>query len=288
MSIFVPTHFVQQYKTNVELLLQQMGSRFRDKVGTDTYIGKAGKAIEQVGAVAAVKKTSRHADTPLISTPADARWVFPQDYEWADLIDTQDRVRMLIDPTSSYAMNGAHSIGRAMDDEIIAAFFGNSLTGENGTTSTPFPAGQQAATTAGGLTTQKLREAMELLLAAEVDPDRETIYCAISARQHTDLLADANTINVDFNTMKPLAQGKVSFFMGFQFILSERLPITGANRELPVWVPSGMHMGMWEDLRTEIDRRPDKSYATQVYVAATIGATRTQEEKIVRIICDET
>ncbi|MEE8240094.1 MAG: phage capsid protein [Nitrospirales bacterium] len=287
MSIFVPTHFVQEYKTIVELLLQQMGSRFRDKVSSDTYTGKAGKAIEQVGAVAAIKKTSRHADTPLISTPADARWVFPQDYEWADLIDQQDKVRMLIDPTSSYAINGAHAIGRAMDDEIIAAAFATSLTGENGTTTTPFPAGQQAATTAGGLTTQKLREAMELLMAAEIDTDREQLWCAISARQHNDLLGDTQAPNRDFNAMPILDKGRIRNWMGFNFVLSERLPITGTDREVICWVPSGLHLGMWEDLRTEIDRRPDKSYATQVYVAATIGATRTQEQKVVRIICSE-
>lgn len=286
MSVEVPTHFVQQYKTNVELLLQQMGSRLRDKVSTDTYTGKAGKAIEQVGAVTAVKKTSRHADTPLIDTPADARWVFPQDYEWADLIDTQDKLRMLIDPTSSYAQNGAHAIGRAMDDEIIAAFHGASLTGENGTTSTVFPTGQ-TITTGGGLTTAKLREAMQLLLAGEVDADRETIWCAISAQQHDDLLGDANVINLDFSRIPVLVEGKVTQYMGFNFVLSERLLLAGSIRSVPCWVPSGMHMGMWEDLRTEIDRRPDKSYATQVYVAATIGATRTQELKVVEIECTE-
>jgi len=287
MSVNVPTHFVQQYKTNVELLLQQMGSRFRDKVGTDSYTGKAGKAVEQIGAVTAQKKTSRHADTPLIDTPAAARWVFPEDYEWADLIDTQDKLRMLIDPTSSYAQNGAHAIGRAIDDEIIAAFFGTSLTGENGTTSTTFPASQEAATTAGGLTLAKLREAQQLLLAAEVDLDREQAFCAISAQQHDDLLGVGELQSIDTNLTKPLASGVVAQFMGFNFVLSERLPLSGTDRSIPVWVPSGMHMGMWEDLRTEIDRRPDKSYATQVYVAATIGATRTQEEKVVRIICSE-
>ena len=287
MSIEVPTHFVQQYKTNVELLLQQMGSRLRDKVGGDTYTGKAGKAIEQVGSVTAIKKTTRHADTPLISTPADARWVFPEDYEWADLIDTQDKLRMLIDPTSSYAQNGAHSIGRAMDDEIIGAFHGNSLTGENGTTSTPFPAANTIDAAASGLTLLKLREAKQLLLAAEVDLDRERVYCAISAQQHDDLLGIDEIQSIDFNNMKPLAAGVVLSFMGFDFVLSERLLISGTTRSIPCWVPSGMHLGMWEDLRTEIDRRPDKSYSTQVYVAATIGATRTQENKVVEIECTE-
>ena len=124
MSFNVTTHFVQQYTTNVQLLLQQKGSKLRGTVSTGSYSGKAAKAVEQVGAVNAQKRTQRHGDTPLISTPSDARWIYPVDYEWADLIDDQDKLRMLIDPQSSYAQNGAYALGRAMDDEIISAFFG--------------------------------------------------------------------------------------------------------------------------------------------------------------------
>ena len=42
-------------------------------------------------------------------------------YEYADLIDNQDKVRTLIDPTSSYAIAAAYALGRDVDDEIIAA-----------------------------------------------------------------------------------------------------------------------------------------------------------------------
>ena len=51
-------------------------------------------------------------------------------YEYADLIDSQDRVRTLIDPTSSYAIAAAYALGRAVDDEIIAACTGTAYTGE--------------------------------------------------------------------------------------------------------------------------------------------------------------
>jgi len=145
MSFQVNTHFVQQYSTNVQLLLQQKGSKLRNAVTVGSYTGKAAKAVEQVGAVSAVKRTARHGDTPLISTPADARWVFPTDYEWADLIDDQDKLRMLIDPQSSYAQNGAYALGRAIDDEIISAMFGTSKTGENGSTDTSFLSANQIA-----------------------------------------------------------------------------------------------------------------------------------------------
>ena len=82
------------------------------------------------------------------------------------------------------------------------------------------------------------------------------------------------------------AEAKTRSFMGFSFVLSERLPITGTDREIPCWVPSGMHLGMWNDITTRISERDDKSYSTQVYVKGTFGATRVEEEKVVEILCD--
>ena len=293
MSFNVTTHFVQQYTTNVQLLLQQKGSKLRDAVTVGSYTGKAAKAIEQVGSVDAQKRTVRHGDTPLISTPADARWVFPVDYEWADLIDDQDKLRMLIDPQSSYAINGAYALGRAMDDEIIASFFGTSKTGENGSTNTSFPAGQQVAATVGstgatGMNISKLREAKRILMANEVDIDNDPLFCVISAQQHDDLLNEAQAISLDYNTRPVLVDGKITSFMGFNFIHSERLDTDGSSyRRVAAFAKSGMHLGMWNDISTMISERADKGYATQVYVKGTFGATRTEEKKVVEIKCSE-
>lgn len=293
MSFNVNTHFVQQYSTNVQLLLQQKGSKLRNAVTVGSYTGKAAKAVEQVGSVNAQKRTQRHGDTPLISTPADARWVYPVDYEWADLIDDQDKLRMLIDPQSSYAQNGAFALGRAMDDEIISAFFGTSKTGENGSTSTTFPAGQQVAVDTGaasatGLNIAKLRAAKKILLANEVDVDNEQLFAVITAEQHDDLLNEAQAVSLDYNTRPVLVDGRITAFMGFNFIHCERLGVDGDSyRRVPVFAKSGMHLGMWNDINTMISERADKGYATQVYCKGTFGATRVEEGKVVEIKCDE-
>lgn len=293
MSFNVTTHFVQQYTTNVQLLLQQQGSKLRDAVTVGSYTGKAAKAIEQVGPVTAQRRTVRHGDTPLISTPADARWVFPNDYEWADLIDDQDKLRMLVDPQSSYALNGAYALGRAMDDEIISAFFGNSKTGENGSTTTSFDSNNQVdvdtgAASATGLNISKLREAKRVLMANEVDIDNDPLYVILTAEQHDDLLNEAQAISLDYNTRPVLVDGKITAFMGFNFIHTERLDTDGSSyRRVPAFAQSGMHLGMWNDISTMISERDDKGYSTQVYVKGTFGATRTEEGKVVEIKCSE-
>lgn len=289
MSFEISTAFVQQYSSNVALLLQQRGSRLRDAVTMGSYTGKAAKAVEQIGAVTAQKRTSRHGDTPLISTPHDARWVFPVDYEWADLVDDQDKLRALIDPTNPYAINGSYALGRGVDDEVIAAALGTAKTGENGTTSTAFDtANQQIAAGSAGLTIAKLRETKKILLSNEVDVDMDPLFIAVTAKQLDDLLGTTEVTSSDYNTVKALVQGQVDTFMGFKFLHTERLGVDGSsNRRVFAWAKSGLHLGMWNDINAKISERDDKSYATQVYVKGTFGATRTEEGKVVEILCAE-
>lgn len=291
MSDQISTAFVQQYTTNVGLLLQQRGSKLRDAVSVGSYTGKAAKAVEQIGSVTAQARTSRHSDTPLISTPHDARWVFPTDYEWADLIDDQDKLRMLIDPTSPYAINGAYALGRAMDNLIISAALGSAKTGENGTTTTSFDTSNQQVTVGGtptGLTVAKLRSAKKILLANEVDVEMDPLYIAVTAKQLDDLLGTTEVTSSDYNTVKALVQGQVDTFMGFKFIHTELLGVNGSShRRVVAWAKSGLHLGMWNDINSRIDQRADKSYSTQVYVKGTFGATRTEEKKVVEILCAE-
>jgi hypothetical protein len=289
MSFQVSTAFVQDYKSTVQHLLQQKGSKLRNAVTMDTYTGKAGKAVEQVGAVAAQKRTTRHGDTPLISTPHDARWVHPTDYEWADLIDDQDKLRMIIDPTSPYAINGAYAIGRAFDESILEAALGTSLTGEDGTTSTAFDTTNQTiAHGSAGLTIAKLRNAKKILMANEVDIDNDPLFIAFTAEQHDDLLSETQAISLDYNTKPVLVDGRITSFMGFNFIHTELVTADATpSREVVAWAKSGMHLGIWNDITTRITERDDKSYANQVYVKSTHGATRLEEGKVVEILCTE-
>jgi hypothetical protein len=288
MSFQVSTAFVQQYTTNVQLLLQQRGSKLRDCCTLGSYTGKAAKAVEQIGAVTAQERLTRHGDTPLISTPHDARWVFPRDFEWADMIDDQDKLRMLVDPTSPYAINGANALGRSLDDIIVSAALGNAQTGENGSTVTPFAtATQQVPVASAGLTVAKLRQARRILAANEVDLASEMLYIAVTAQQIDNLLGTTEVTSSDYNSVKALVQGDIDTYMGFKFIHTERLPLDGAgDRRCFAWAKSGLHVGMWNDINTKISERADKSYAMQVYVKGTFGATRVEEKKVVEIICD--
>lgn len=311
MSVNVNLAFVQQYSTNIAMLLQQQGSRLRNSVMNYSFQGKAASMAEQFGAVTAVRNQGRHSDTPLISTPQDKRWIYPNDYDWADLIDNQDKLRMLIDPSGPYTTAGVNSLGRAMDDEIISGIFNSNNTGENGTTTTgllsAYNSGSQVvaasvgASGSTGLNIAKLRAAKQLLMAADLDIDNDQLFMVITAKQHDNLLNEAQAISLDYNSTPVLVNGKITSFMGFNFIHSERIPgaanfntainpsvtgyTTGTQWMVPFYAKSGVALGMWNDVQTSVDRRPDKRNSWQVYVTGTFGGARLEEKRCGFITC---
>jgi len=295
MADNIASVYAVQYGTNISLLLQQKGSKLRGTVQTGSYKGKQSEVVTQYGATSARAVSTRYQPIVPVNTPNDRRWVFPEDYDWADLIDNFDKLRLLADPQSAYSQNGLYAMGRAVDDVIISAMFGTAKTGEAGGTSTTFPTSTQqvavnyAASGNVGLTVDKLREARRILMENEVDLDAEPVYCAISAEQHDDLLGQIQVTSDDYNTGMPVLQdGKVSRFLGINFVHTERLPTSSNHRRCPVWVPSGMHLGMWNDIMSNVTQRRDlSSHPYQVYLMGTFGATRTEEKKIVDILCAE-
>ena len=283
MSSQITTAFVEQYSANIQMLSQQMGSLLRDKVRVESVVGK-NAFFDQVGSVTAVLKTSRHSDTPQIDTPHSRRRVSLGDYEFADLIDQQDKVRLLIDPTSSYAQAAAMAMGRAMDDVIITAALGTAYTGETGTGTESVQTGVVKGTT--GLTVAKLILAKDLLDKADVDPSiPRHVMCG--PEQLGNLLGDSEVTSSDFNTVKALVQGELDTYLGFKFTVTNRLPKTGNDRTCIAYAEDGLLLGIGKDISARIDERADKSYATQVYYCQSIGATRMESAKVVPIVAIE-
>jgi hypothetical protein len=290
MSNQITTAFVQQYGSNVQMLSQQMGSRLREAVDVESITGK-NAYFDQVGSVTAQVRTSRHSSTPQIDTPHSRRRVSLADYEWADLIDDADKVRMLIDPTSSYAKAAAAAMGRSMDDVIITALGGTAYSGETGGTSVALPSTQKFATSnqSDGLTVAKLLDAKKKMDLADVDPSIPR-YIVCGATQISDLLNTTEVKSSDFNTVKALAQGQIDSYLGFKFIMSNRLNFDASNtddRLVFAFTKDAIKLAIGKDVTARIDERADKSYSTQVYYCMSIGATRMEEEKVVQIPCNE-
>lgn len=294
MSVNLPNHYVQQYASTIELLLQQKDSRFEGTVRSGSHVGKQASPVDQIGAIEMQPVSGRFNPINRVDAPTDRRWCFPEDFDLAQLIDHFDELRLLNDPKSSYVQNSIQAAMRKKDDLIIDAFFADAKTGETGATTTSFPAGQQVAVNFQsasnvGLTVAKLREAKRLLMANEVDFDSETVSFAVTAKQHDDLLAETQIISKDFNDRPVLVDGRIREFLGMRLVVSERLDTDGSSyRRIPVWAQSGMYLGMWGGVTTDISQRKDlSSHPWQSYLYMTMGATRLEEEKVVEIKCNE-
>lgn len=299
MASQVPLHYVQQFSSNLKLKLQQEGSRLRGCVMTGSHIGEQASPVDQYGAVVANKVVGRYNPMTRVDAPTDRRWVLPQDYDLPQLVDSFDKLRLLTDPTSVYVTNAVYALGRAMDDEIIAGIFGTNQTGKSGGTATSFGSGQtvnvaQGAASATNLTVAKLREAKRILMSNNVDLNggfnaTEEIYCAVNATAHDSLLAEVQVISTDFNDKAVLVEGRVERFLGINFVHTELLTTgtddaAGTSTQVPLWVKSGVYMGMWDDIKTDVSERKDlQGIPTQVYVKGTFGATRLEEKKVVKI-----
>ena len=290
MSIQITTSFVEQYSSNVSMLSQQMGSKLRGSVDVETINGK-NAFFDQVGVTAAQLRTSRHGDTPQIDTPHSRRRLSLADYEWADLVDDVDKVRMLVDPTSSYAKAAAAAMNRSIDDVIITSMNASANTGVAGGTSTALPSSQKTATSdqSDGLTIAKLLSAKKIMDENDVDPSLKR-YIVCGPQQISDLLGTTSVTSADFNTVRALSTGEVNSFLGFEFIMSTRLNKDATNttdRLVFAYTEDAIKLGMGKDISAKISERADKSYSTQVYYCMSLGAVRMEEKKVVQIPCHE-
>jgi len=308
MSYQIDTAFVKQYHDNVEFLLQQKPSKFRSAVRVESQQGEEA-FWDQIGAQVMQEVSVRYGDSPQNDTPHSRRRVTLRSFDQGDFIDTFDKVKLLIDPSSSYLTAFTYAANRQTDDVLIGrtaeftvddvtvngGFFGTAYTGKQGTTTVAFPSDNQidvdfsTSGTTSNHTINKLIEARRLLLSLHNDPELETWYHAIAASQLASLLKTTQVTSSDYNSVKALVRGELDTYLGFKFIHSERLlKDSSGYRRLPVWVKSGMLLSIGKDITTQIAPRPDKKFNWYAYILIMLGCTRMQENKVIEIKADET
>jgi hypothetical protein len=292
MSVNLPTHYVQQYSTNIALLLQQKGSKLRNTVMTGAHVGKQASPVDQFGSVEMQPVSGRFNPMSRVDVATDRRWVFPSDFDLPQLIDEFDKLRLITDPSSAYVQNAVMAAGRQFDRLICSAFTGTAKTGEAGGTSTSFTAGNEVDVATGGanskLNVAKIKAVKELMMSKHIDFDTEQAYIGITAADHASLLNEIQVISSDFNGGMPVLQnGMVTSFLGFQFVHCEMIEtaLAGTNEvTLPVWVKSGMYLGLWNDIENSVSKRHDlQGEPWQLYTKMTAGATRLEENRVFAI-----
>jgi hypothetical protein len=292
----IPEHYTTQFDTNWKHLVQQKTSKLREYVTVDSIQGKE-KSYNQLAEAAMQLITSRSGETRISDQATAKRWIRPKAYDTAKLFDEFDEQLLgeVVLPTSPVVQSHAAAYARTCDSLIIDALGGTAYTGESGTTATALPAGQKVAVNYvesgsaanSGLTIAKLRAAKFILDSNDVDEEEERII-VVSAKQLQDLLRTTEITSIDYNSVKALVDGTVNTFMGFKFRRTQLLPLVSATdvRSIYVYVKSGVILAE-RGLKTHMDIRTDLSHSLQVRSVASLGATRSEEKKVVEIACDE-
>ncbi len=290
--------FTAQYSSNLELLLQQMQSLLRGKVSeTSGYVGKTASPVTQYGSVTMKAPRGLYAPVDHVQPGSVRPWIFPQPGEIVQLIDTYQKLETIVDPTSGYVKAAAAATGRYWDDGIINASTGSRQIGTDVasfTTDTFNTTNFQVASTFGsssasGLTVAKIIEAKRILehYHNDLEMDRPTIV--IGSQQHADLFNQVQVVSTEFRPIDAqVSGGRVRSILGFDIVISERLSVSSNVRTVPLWVKSGMHLGLWMDMENYIDQRIDLSGRPyQLTTRTMFGALRMQAGKVISIQCSD-
>lgn len=293
MTQFLPNHATIEFSTRIELLLQQKGV-LRGTTEEGTHVGKQASPINQFGTVEAQAPAGRFEDLNYVNPTATRRWVFPTDREIAELVDKFDLLRTIEDPKGKLAESFALAMGRYVDSLIINAANATAYIGETGVSTEAWDTTYEVANSFGagaatGLNVAKLVEAQRIFMDAKVDLNGETPTLVIGPQQYANLLNQAQVSSRDFGSAGGvLESGKVTGYMGMRIKPTTLLNKSGNDRACLSYVPSGIHLGVWQDVMVDISEIKHKSSQPwQIYTKMTAGATRTQLGKVVVIQCTE-
>lgn len=287
---------IQQFRQMIHHNLQERGGKLRPFVSVGNgYTGKQVSPIDFLGAAKASKVTERFGDNPMNSLAHSRRWVDPTSYEWGVPVDNFDKLQTGISPEGDYTKAGVQAIQRGEDAEILGAFFASAKIGETGAdneawTDSGYVVDENTGGNNTGLNHQKLKALRKIFTRKHVDLDAEAPVIVITEEEEFSLFGENATTSIDYVEGRPVSTGKLPPLYGFRFVAfsSETIDAlpgfkSGSVRTLPVWVPSGIHLGIWKDQESDIWPLSGKKNIPYVYACQTLGATRTEKGRILKV-----
>jgi len=313
MSQQITTAMVDMFSANVMHLAQQEGSRLLPYCRMETFNGES-KFFDRIGETNAKRKEGRHSDVIYEDIEHTRRQVVTEDFYSADLVDKEDKLRVIMNPESEYAKAIGMALGRQIDHEIISGAFGNAYSGKKGTVAVALPDSQKlAAVDSGafsGLNIATLRKVRKQFKQNEAIMKGGKLIWAQAAQQADDLLGSTEVTSADYNSVRALVNGEADSFMGFKFVELELLPFNlaavtitvatgvvgagagsisiGEGRQCMAYVEnSAILCSLPSKVKGRISEIPNKHYSHQVYGSMTIGSTRMEEIQLMLIYCKE-
>lgn len=280
MAITIDKVYIQTFERNVRHLAQQADTRLRRFVTEKATDGQKHN-WERLGSGEASLKAAARVATPTSDLPWSRRVSLAQTYHMGETVEQEDVVQMLIDPNSNVSAAIANGMKRKIDDILIAAATGTALNGD-GTTST-FPAGQLVGDGTAPISIDNILEVQEKFYKNDIDPDESKVM-VISPTVQRKLMSLMEVTSGDYQNSKALATGMLPNWMGFDWVVSNRLlvPVAGQISCL-AFTKRALGFQVNRDITAKVAEDPSLSFAWRIYAAMTMGAVRTEDEHIVHL-----
>lgn len=302
MPTTIEQHYSTEFDANWQHLVQQNEGRLHSLVRQETVKGKR-KLLNFIGKSTARLITTRSGRTIPSNTPLAKRKLSLRAFDEVYHEDEWDEELLgdVSSPRSAVVQSHASAFQRAYDQAVIDAASGTAYIGEDGEEAVDLGNGQKVVVnyihggtgSNSGLTLAKIIKAKSILGVNEATGQNknggESPIFVVTQKQLDDLLVNVDQVsNSRYADVKALVTGEVNEFMGFKFIRTQLAELVSATdvRTCFAFVPSGIAFSK-NGMSTKMTIRDDLNETLQIRTKGRHGATRTEEEKVVLIYCDE-
>lgn len=277
MSTSINNSFITQWNDEVKQAYQQKGSKLRSAVRVVTGVTGETYKFHKLGTASSGTKTREAELTPVNPAHTVATATLADQYS-PILLDELDVLKTNADMRREYVMASANALGRWTDTTINTALLASNT---NGTTLT------------GGLTFEKITEALTLLNSVDADP--EDRFLIVGPAQIAQALALANLTSADYVTMRAVMNGSIDSALGFKWIMSNQLTLNNldaaGNAQADTRHCFALHkmavgLAIGQDLKTEINYVPMRD-ATLVNSKISLGAVVIEPTGVIEVGCEE-
>ena len=271
--------YAQAYGRNIMQLAQQKYSKLLGTVYVKPNVRGKTFFQDQIGQWSMETKGGRNVATPNNDPRLARRMGTMVDYHDNRLLDRGDELKYISDPRSAYTIAAARSLGRKIDDVIIAAAVGTANTGETGSGTAGTPTGLLISS--ASITLAEIAEVKKNL--DNDDVEEEERYIVITPSVLSGALQQTAMTSADYAAVKALVRGEINSFMGFTWITSTRISQQTGLAGL-VYNKYALCLAMAAQPMVKTDQRADLSYSWQVYYELNVGAVRLEEERINKLV----
>ena len=265
--------YAQAYSQNIMQLAQQKYSKLINTVYMKPNVRGKTFFQDQIGEWEMETKGGRNVDTPNNDPVLGRRMGIMVDYHDNRMLDRGDELKSISDPRSAYTIAAAQSLGRKIDDVIVAAIRGSAYTGETGSTTAPTAA--IIAVTAAAMSLAFILSCKKAL--DDNDVEMEDRYMVVNTEALSSMLDVTEIGSADYNSVKALVRGEIDTYLGFKWIMSTRVNSSDVGYAYQKY---GICLAMGAAPMVRTDERSDKSYSWQVYYELNIGAVRLEENRV--------